>query len=150
MALNFNQYASEGYHFLKEYSKALNLEGRPEQAGRIFASIMYAMRDIIPPEESIQLIAQFPMFLKGVYVNGWSMKKEKPRIKRMADLVELVKKYDYPAADSDFEYNDELVERYIDTTFIFLRKYVSAGELNDIRAGLPKDLKSIIFSNIAI
>ena len=150
MALNFNQYASEGYHFLKEYSKALNLEDRPEQAGRIFASIMYAMRDIIPPEESIQLIAQFPMFLKGVYVNGWSMKKDKPRVKRMADLVELVKKYDYPAADSDFEYNDELVERYIDTTFIFLRKYVSAGELNDIKAGLPKELKSIIFSNIAI
>ena len=135
---------------MKEYSKALNLEDRPEQAGRIFASIMYAMRDIIPPEESIQLIAQFPMFLKGVYVNGWSMKKDKPRVKRMADLVELVKKYDYPAADSDFEYNDELVERYIDTTFIFLRKYVSAGELNDIRSGLPKELKSIIFSNIAI
>lgn len=150
MALNFNQYASEGYHFLKEYSKALNLENRPEQAGRIFASIMYAMRDIIPPEESIQLVAQLPMFLKGVYVNGWSMKREKPKVKRMADLVELVKKYDYPAADSDFAYNDELVERYIDTTFIFLRKYISAGELNDIRAGLPKELKSIIFSNIAI
>ena len=148
MALNFDQYAAEGNRFLKEYAKALDLGENTAKAGRIFAAIIHALRDIIPPQESLQFVAQMPMFMKAVYVHGWSMKKDKPKVKRMSDFIELVKRYDYPAADSDFEYSDELAERYIDTTFIFLRRYISAGELNDIKAGLPRDLKHIIFSNI--
>lgn len=79
MALNFNQYATEGNTFLKEYAKEMNLRKDTDKTGRIFTAIMQALRDIIPTEESLQLMAQLPMFLKGVYVNGWSIKKQKPK-----------------------------------------------------------------------
>ena len=49
---------------------------------------------------------------------------------------------------NDFEYSDEVAERYIDTTFIYLRRYISLGEMEDIRDSLPKDLKSMVYSNI--
>ncbi|WP_222983392.1 DUF2267 domain-containing protein [Flagellimonas meishanensis] len=148
MALNFNQYATEGNTFLKDYAKQLGLEKDTEKAGRIFASIMHALREIIPVEESMQFIAQLPMFLKAVYVNGWRVKKRKPKIKRMDEFVELVKQMDEPAAINDYGYENELAEKYIDLTFIYLRKYVSLGEMEDIRDGLPKDLKSMIYSNL--
>ena len=148
MALDFNKYAKEGNTFLKEYAREMNLGGDTEKAGRIFSAIMHALRDIITPQESLQLLAQMPMFMKAVYVNGWIMKKDKPRVKRIAEFIELVRKHDGVAADSDFEYNDELAERYIDTTFIYLRKYISLGEMEDIRDGLPKELKSMIYSNL--
>ena len=48
---------------------------------------------------------------------------------------------------NDFE-NDEIAENYINTTFIVLRKYVSLGELEDIRTELPKDLKSMVYHNM--
>jgi uncharacterized protein (DUF2267 family) len=148
MALNFNLYAKEGNTFLKEYTKEMNLGNDTNKAGRIFAAILHALRDIITPQESLQFMAQLPMFLKAVYVNGWTMKKEKPKVKRMAEFIELVRKHDGVAAINDFEYNDELAERYIDTTFIYLRRYISLGEMEDIRDGLPKDLKSMVYSNI--
>jgi uncharacterized protein (DUF2267 family) len=148
MALNFNHYATEGNTFLKHYAKEMNLADNRDKAGRILSSILHALRDIISPEESLQFIAQLPMFLKAVYVNGWSIKKDKPRIKKMAEFIDLVRKYDGPAAINDFEYNDEVAEQYIDTTFIYLRKYVSLGELEDIRDSLPKELKSMIYSNL--
>ena len=148
MALNFNQYATEGNRFMKDYAKEMNLADNRDKAGRILTSILHALRDIIPPAESLQFIAQLPMFLKAVYVNGWNLKKEKQKIKRMEDFIELVKKHDGPAAINDFEYSDEVAEQYIDTTFIYLRKYVSLGEMEDIRDSLPKDLKSMIYSNI--
>lgn len=148
MALNFIQYATEGNTFLNDYAKQLNLGEDTEKAGRIFMSIMHALREIIPVEESLQFIAQLPMFLKAAYVNGWSIKKQKPKIKKMEQFVELVKKFDGAAAVNDFGYDDELAEKYIDVTFILLRKYVSLGELEDIRDGLPKDLKSMIYSNL--
>ncbi|MGB5238269.1 MAG: DUF2267 domain-containing protein [Flavobacteriaceae bacterium] len=148
MALNFNQYATEGNTFLKHYAKEMNLADNRDKAGRIFSSILHALRDIISPEESLQFIAQLPMFLKAVYVNGWSLKRDKPRIKKMAEFIDLVRKHDGPAAINDFEYSDEVAEQYIDTTFIYLRKYISLGEMEDIRDGLPKDLKSMIYSNL--
>jgi uncharacterized protein (DUF2267 family) len=148
MALNFNQYAKDGNTFLKEYAREMNLGEDTEKAGRIFSSIMHALRDIISPQESLQFIAQLPMFLKAVYVNGWSIKKEKPKVKKMAEFLDLVRKHDGVAAINDFEYSDEVAERYIDTTFIYLRKYISLGEMEDIRDGLPKELKSMIYSNL--
>ena len=148
MALNFNQYATEGNTFLKDYTKEMNLGNDRDKAGRILTSILHALRDIIPPEESLQFIAQLPMFLKAVYVNGWNIKKKKPRVKKMAEFLDLVRAHNGPSAVNDFEYSDEVAERYVDSTFIFLRKYVSLGELEDIRDSLPKDLKNMIYSNL--
>lgn len=148
MALNFNQYATEGNTFLKDYTVQLGLGNDRDKAGRILTSTLHALRDIIPTEESLQFIAQLPMFLKAVYVNGWNIKQKKPKIKRMAEFLDLVRTHDGPAAVNDFEYSDEVAQQYVDTTFTYLRKYVSTGEMEDIRDGLPKDLKMMICSHI--
>lgn len=148
MALNFNQYATEGNTFLKNYTKEMNLGKDRDKAGRILSSILHALRDLISIEESLQLTAQLPMFLKAVYVNGWTIKKERPKVKQMGEFVELVRKHDGISAINDFQFDDDVAEQYIDTTFILLRKYISLGEMEDIRDSLPKDLKSMIYSNI--
>lgn len=146
MGLNFNQYAKEANSFLKDYSKQMNLNDDVEKAGRILSAILHGLRSIISTEESLQFIAQLPMFLKAVYVNGWTLKKRQ-RVKNMVDFIDLIRKYSGKTSVYDFE-SDEKAENYIKTTFIVLRKYVSLGELEDIRDEMPKDLKSIIYQNI--
>jgi uncharacterized protein (DUF2267 family) len=148
MPLNFNQYASEGNAFLKDYAREMDLEGDPAKAARILTAILHALRELITPEESVQLIAQFPMFLKAVYVNGWKLKKQKPRVKKLNEFIALVRKLVGSSADSDFEYKDEVAEQYIDATLIYLRKYVSHGEMEDIRGILPTDLKGLIHTKL--
>ncbi|TAI48433.1 DUF2267 domain-containing protein [Flagellimonas allohymeniacidonis] len=150
MALNFNQYAAEGNTFLKQYTKEMDLGDNRDKAGRILTSILHALRDIITTEESLQFIAQLPMFIKAAYVNGWTIRKKKVKAKNMTQFIDLVRKHDGQAAINDFEYSDEVAENYIMATFVFLRKYVSMGEMEDIRDGLPKDLKSMIASYIII
>lgn len=146
MALNFNQFAAEANTFLKEYSREMNLVTDTEKAGRILSAILHALREVISVEESIQLIAQFPMFLKAVYVNGWTTHK-KEKVKNMTEFIDLCREYSGLTSVHDFE-SDELAENYIDTTFILLRRYISLGELEDIRSELPKDLKSMVYHNI--
>ena len=146
MALNFNQFAVEANTFLKEYTRDLNLNEDIEKGGRILSSILHGLREVISMDESLQLIAQFPMFLKAVYVNGWSGRK-KIKIKNMTEFIDLIRKFDGATSIHDFE-SDEIAESYIITTFISLRKYVSLGELEDIRTELPKDLKSMVYHNI--
>lgn len=146
MALNFNQFAAEGNVFIKAYAKQLNLANDTKKAGRILSSILHALRDVISMEESIQLISQFPMFLKAVYVNGWTNHKTK-KIKTMEEFIGAVRRYDGLTSSYDFE-SDELAENYINTTFIVLRQYISLGEMEDLRSELPKDLKSMVYQNI--
>ena len=146
MSLNFNQFAAEANAFLKNYTKEMDLGNDKEKAGRILSSILHALRDVISTQESLQLIAQFPMFLKAVYVNGWTSHK-KEKIKTMTAFIDVIRKYDGITSINDFA-SDELAENYIDTTFLLLRKYISRGELDDLRTELPKNLKSMIYQNI--
>ena len=146
MALNFNQFASEANAFMKEYTEGLNLDGDREKAGRILSSILHGLREVISTEESLQLMAQFPMFLKAVYVNGWSSHKKK-KIKSMTDFIDMVREFDGVTSINDFK-SDEVAENYINATFILLRKYISLGELEDIRTSLPRELKSMVYHRI--
>ncbi len=146
MALNFNKFAAEANAFMKEYTKELNLGGDTEKAGRILSSILHGLREVISTEESLQLIAQFPMFLKAVYVNGWTSRK-RPKVKNMVDFIDLVREFDGNTSINDFRSN-EVAQSYIDATFILLRRYISLGELEDIRTELPKDLKSMVYHDI--
>lgn len=146
MGLNFNQFAKEANTFLKEYAVALNLGKDTDKAGRILSSILHGLREVISTEESLQLIAQFPMFLKAIYVNGWSG-KAKIKVKSLEDFIDIIREFNGVTSINDFE-SDEIAENYIKSTFIILRKYISLGELEDIRTVLPKDLKFLIYQNV--
>ena len=146
MALNFNQYAQEGNTFLKHYAKTLNLSDDKEKAGRILSSILHALRELISTEESLQFISQLPMFLKAVYVNGWNTHKRR-KAKNLTEFIDLVRQYNGVTSVNDLE-SDEVAENYIRSTFIELRRYVSLGELEDIRTELPKDLKHMVYQSV--
>jgi uncharacterized protein (DUF2267 family) len=147
MALNFNQYAVEANTFMKEYAEKLNIEDK-NKAARILSAVLHGLREVISTEESLQLIAQFPMFLKAVYVNGWSSHK-KQKVKTMVEFIDLINNFDGVTSVYDFG-SDAEATKYIKTTFLVLRKYVSIGELKDIRTELPKELKSLIFEEFLI
>lgn len=146
MALDFNQFAKEGKAFLKEYAQKINMPNDTDKAGRILSSILHGLREVITLEESLQLISQFPMFLKAVYVNKWSTRKKK-KVKNMIEFIDLIRELDGVTGLHDFE-SDEIAENYISSTFMLLRKYVSLGESEDLRTVLPKDIKSIVYQNV--
>jgi len=146
MGLNFNQFAKEGNSFLKEYTAKLNLADDTDKGGRILTSILHGLREVITIEESLQLISQFPMFLKAVYVNRWTTRNKK-KVKNMTEFIDLIRELDGVTSIHDFG-SDEDAENYIKSTFMVLRKYISLGELEDIRTVLPKDLKNMVYQNV--
>jgi uncharacterized protein (DUF2267 family) len=149
MALNFNQYATEGNTFMKLYAKELDIIDDPERAGRVLSSVLHGLRSIISVEESLQFMAQLPMFLKAVYVNGWKIKAKRDKVKNVEEFIDLIRAFSRNTSLFDFE-SDEIAEDYITSTFMVLRRYVSSGEMDDVRGELPKGLKGIIFNHIFI
>jgi len=146
MALNFNHFAINGNARLKGYAQQLDLNNNIPKAGRILNSILHALRGLIPVWKPIRLNSQLPMFFKAVYVNGWSRYKMK-KIKTKREFINPVRKYDGLTSMNDFG-SDVLSKNYIDTTFILLQKYISFGEMKDIKSLLTKELKPNTYNNI--
>jgi len=56
--------------------------------------VFHALRNWLSHEESFQLLAQLPMALKGVYVDGWKFDKAFNRLSHINDFLDEVR-YDF-------------------------------------------------------
>jgi uncharacterized protein (DUF2267 family) len=140
--MDFSKYALKGNAFLADISSEIGASNDIDRAGRILRSVFHVLRDVISKEESFQLISQFPMALKSVYVDGWTFKHPQEHIKHMDDFIEAVVKKDSPAGYCSFASKKEAKEA-IEAVFRVLKKHVSKGEIEDVRATLPKELKPL-------
>jgi uncharacterized protein (DUF2267 family) len=148
MVLNFQKDAMKGELFIKELAAQLNHEKDLQKVVRILKSTLHGFRNHLSVNESLQLIAQFPMFLKAIYVDSWTVNLKKNKIKKLSDFIDEIRAIDV-AAEKDFPSYEE-AENTIITVFIVLRKYISLGELEDIKANLPKEMKSLLSHNVFI
>lgn len=149
MALNFNKMAEKGTEFVKDLAIELGYPEDQKRAGRVLKSILHALRNQLTVEENIQLLAQLPVFLKGVYVESWSLHSTSKKPKNFEEFYHEIRKIDKMAALHDFRTDDD-IDNAISVVFMSLRRYVSLGELDDIRAILPKDLKFMLNSVLMI
>ena len=143
MSLNFDKIAVKGNEFLKDVAKDLGYAEDTNKAGRVLIAILHGLRNQLTVEENIQLLAQFPLFLKAIYVENWSLHKNDKKPRTMNEFFHEIRKIDKQTAKYDFKTDDE-IDRAIAVVFMSLRKYVSLGELEDIKAVLPKDLKLML------
>lgn len=150
MPLNFEKYIAKGNEFVNLLMKELNTEDR-DHAGRILRSVFRALRNRLTVAESIQLLAQLPMPLKALYVDGWKFQQSKSRIKSMEDFAIEVMAEDGKASWRDFSTVDEATAS-IKSVLRTLSKYISPGEMNDMMDVLPQqlqqELKAEVLGNI--
>ncbi len=148
MTLNFNQYVHDAGQFVKEVAVA---SGKPDdvaQAGRMLRAVLHAFRNRLTPQESLQLISQFPMLIKAIYVDGWRIGGEAKRLRHWGDFIEAVREEGGRATLNDFV-SDREVEHAIHAVFKVIKNHVSAGEIRDIMATLPEELRPLL-SNEAL
>jgi uncharacterized protein (DUF2267 family) len=144
MALSFNQHAVKGNQFINQLMENLPENNDKIQCMKMLRALFHTLRDYLTLEESFQLLAQLPVALKGIYVDGWSpMKKSTVKQGSKDDFIrEFMKKH---AASAWCGYaNKEEVLSTIKTIFKSLKLYVSDGEFEDMEAVLPKQLKPFL------
>ena len=145
MSLDFEKYAIKGNEFVHLVADELKIQN--DIAGRIVRAVFHALRNRLTHEESFQLIAQLPMVLKGVYVDGWKFDTRFHRIKHIDDFLDEVRKENRSTADFDFG-NDSRAKTTVSAVFKALHYFVSEGEMNDIIGVLPIDFKKLIRESI--
>ena len=141
MAYNFEKFAGKANEFVKDVAERLGEPENPERAARVLKAVLRALRNRITVEESLQLISQLPMFLKGIYVDGWKAKEYK-RKKHISEFIDEIIEEAGPTGTYDFP-TEEAAIKAITAVFSVIKDQVSEGEIKDIRAIFPTELKQL-------
>src|SRR5215216_6158671 len=125
--MNFEKYAQESNKFLREVSDELQTRGDTDHAYRVVRSVFHTLRDILTPEESMHLVSQLPMYLKALYVDGWSF-QEKKRIRSMEEFLKCLRSKDDRAAARDFG-DDATAKAHVRAVLNVLQRHVTTVEI---------------------
>ena len=145
MALEFENYAMKGNEFINLLAKNLGNADDRDRAARVLRAVFRTMRNHLSLEESSDLLAQLPMALKSVYVDGWKMTQPHRRVRTMKEFSGEVLKAYGQSAWRDFS-NLEEVEASVRAVIETMAYYVSANEMEQAFATLPKNMRDLFMT----
>jgi uncharacterized protein (DUF2267 family) len=136
--MKFEQYAAEANKFVMEVAQELGNPEDTNSAYRIMKSVLHTVREILSPEESLHLIAQLPLAIKGVYVDSWHLPARR-RIRSMEEFLECLRSQNVPSAARDFG-DDQTAKHHIKIVLNVLKRHVATGEIQDMIDQFPTEL----------
>lgn len=143
MGFSFNRYVQKSDEFMNEVAKELGHPKDTDRAYRVFRSVMHTLRDNIPVEENLHLIAQLPMMIKAVYVDNWKVYGEGRNVRHLDEFVQKVIDKNTNNTQRDLNTPDQ-AEKALESVFNVLKRNVSEGEIDDIMNMLPADIKPLL------
>ena len=139
--MNFEQYAPEANKFVKEIAAELGNPQDTDHAYRVMRSVLHTVREVLSPEESLHLIAQLPLLIKGTYVDGWHT-PPKDRIRSMPEFIANLRQQNQPSAARDFG-NDETARHHTKCTLNVIKRHVATGEVQHMIDQFPMELTEL-------
>jgi uncharacterized protein (DUF2267 family) len=116
-----------------------SLELSPDERPRALHAMragLHAIRDRLPAAEVVDLGAQLPTLIRGIYYEGWTLANDPRRIRDRAAMIARVK--DEMPSDSRLDPVDVLR-----AVIEMLVEHVSPGEILDVVATLPGPIASL-------
>lgn len=122
----------------QEWLKALRDNGELtdlDQSLAVLRVVLHELRDRLTLEEAVDLGAQLPTLVRGIYYEGWRPHRVPNKIRSRQQFVDgttlALLPYTIPA------------ERAIRDVFALLAHYCDPGEVADVIGQLPGDLKEL-------
>lgn len=118
-----------------------DLAGRIEthdkrRALRLMRAVLHAVRDRLAHDEAAHLSAQLPVLVRGFYWEGWRPARTPTRERDADAFLERI------GADYDPGPNGSLAAD-VEEVFRLLNARVSGGEVGDVRAALPGEIRAL-------
>jgi uncharacterized protein (DUF2267 family) len=139
--MNFEQYAQESNKFLREIAQELGNAQDTDQAYRVMRSVLHTLRDILSPEESLHLISQLPLGIKGIYVDGWHL-GGKDRVRSMEEFLVCLRSKSDRSAGRDFG-DDDTARHHTKAVLNVLKHHVTTGEIQHVIDQFPLELTEL-------
>jgi uncharacterized protein (DUF2267 family) len=122
--------------WLNELAEELGTGDRQE-AYRILRAFLHALRDRLTIDEAAQLAAQLPDLIRGIYYEGWDPSSTPRSYHDLDTFLGLIADEALLDGETRASYATAAAGRV-------LRRHVSEGELRDVLAVLPEELRALV------
>jgi uncharacterized protein (DUF2267 family) len=122
--------------WLNEICEELSWPRDAPRAYHALRAVLHTLRDRLRPEEAAGFAAQLPLLIRGVFYEGWHPAGKPIRTRTIEDFLA-------PVADAfrgDPPTQPLAVARAV---FTVVKRHMTAGEVADVIAALPEDLKTL-------
>lgn len=133
----FESHLRTANEWLEQLMASLDIPAQEEGRGlHALRAGLHAIRDRLPAHEVLDLAAQLPAMIRGIYFEGWRLENDPARIRDRVAMIERVRKELRPDPRLD---PVDVLRAVIE----LLVAHVSAGELRDVIATLPRSIASL-------
>lgn len=122
------------HEWLTDIGTVMGADDAPLAYGALRA-VLHALRDRLTVDEAVQLGAQLPTLLRGLYYEGWQPGRVPARTHKAEFLAAIQRQLPGPQ-----RLHPEVLARAVLTV---LARRVSAGEIRDVKSMLPEDVRSL-------
>ncbi|MBU3889786.1 DUF2267 domain-containing protein [Methylosinus sp. KRF6] len=131
----FDETVQLSNQWLNELMHAVDWEEK-QRTYRLLRATLHALRDRLPAHEAVQLGAQLPMLIRGLYYDGWRLKDRPPTERtKEAFLAHIEAAFERdPNADT---------EALVKEVFNLLTRKISKGEIDDVEHALPAEVRAL-------
>ncbi len=103
---------------------------------RLLRVTLHQIRDHLLVDEVAQLAAQLPLLIRGMFFEGWVPKNTPIKQRHVKDFISDIEQHVGSVADYR-GYED------IQKVFRLINARISRGEILDVRASLPEEIRSL-------
>lgn len=122
--------------WLNELAEELGSEDR-QAAYRVLRAFLHAVRDRLTVEEAAQLAAQLPDLIRGIYYEGWVPARTPVKYRDVDEFLQRIAGEALLPGATEASYACTAAARV-------LHRHVSEGELKDVLALLPEELRVLV------
>ena len=121
--------------WLAELEATMNWEDK-SKAYTALRAVLHALRDRLPPDETVHLGAQLPMLIRGFFYEGWHPADKPLRYRHKGEFLERARK------EAPWLHGEEL-ELAVTTVFEILSRELGGEEPAQVRRLLPAELREL-------
>jgi uncharacterized protein (DUF2267 family) len=101
----------------------------------VLRAVLHQLRDRLTPEEAVDLAAQLPLLVRGIYFEGWRPQRTPEKVRSKKDFLEGVATKLRP--------HTVPVEPAVRDVLRLLAHHCDPGEIGDVIAQMPAELKEL-------
>ena len=112
----------------------------PRYAYRVLRAFLHAVRDHLSVDEAAQLAAQLPIFVRGVFYEGWDPSGTPERARDVDSFLRRIAGEALLAGETEASLAATAATRV-------LSRHISTGEIESVLHMLPEHLRELLTSN---
>jgi uncharacterized protein (DUF2267 family) len=114
----------------------------PHYAYRVLRACLHALRDHLSVDEAAALGAQLPLFVRGVFYEGWDPSRTPEHARDLDSFLRRIAGEARLAGETEASFAAAAANRV-------LHRHVSAGEAESVLELLPEHVRQLLRENVA-